>query len=237
MQSPRVPAHSFFSFPPLHISDLSSSSSSSSSTLSPSCYWLSPHSFIRILPLTLLDAASGQRACSGALEGSTQVPCQLSPYFTFSRLTLAYLLIPGCLKCASRVLPSHPPSPLACPPPPSYCHEDMSEAIWSWRLYYLGACVCFRVMILQGSIPQASSFCNEFSHLAFLITSPFEPFLEYWNLSVVDSRCYLEPKHIVGPAFLQSDDCSQDDDTNSNKKKLLTWHDQEYNEQLVSLYL
>lgn len=144
----RVPVHSSFSFPSLHISDLFSSSSSSSSTLSPSCYWLSPHSFIRILPFTLLDAASGQRACSGALEGSTQVPCQLSPYFTFSRLTLAYLLIPGCLKCASRMFPSHPPTP-------SYCHEDMSGAIWSWRLYYLGARVCFWIMILQ-----ASSFLN-----------------------------------------------------------------------------
>lgn len=50
-----------------------------------SWYWLSPHSFIKILPSTLLDAAPGRWA-SGALEGSARVSCQLIPYFTFSRL-------------------------------------------------------------------------------------------------------------------------------------------------------
>lgn len=77
-------------------------------TSSVSCYWLAAHSFIRILPLTLLDAAWGQRACSrsswgGRHSGSMSTPPHTSLLADFAP---AYLLLPDGLKCTSRMFPS-----------------------------------------------------------------------------------------------------------------------------------
>lgn len=119
----------------------------------------------------------GSDPAGGSREKHAPVTCQLFPHFTFSGLTFAYLLIPGCWKCASRMFPPHPPLR-----PGVYCHEDVSQANWRWRLH-LGVCahgcvcVCARWMCFASIVLQVQRFlfslfplvCSSFT------TWPFDP--------------------------------------------------------------
>lgn len=149
------PLSSFFSlFPPLHVVIFPSSQLSSSAFIhpsSPSLYFTFPVLCSANAPLPpyrvgidwVFTASLGfsHSPCWMQPWGSdpagllrtrcAQVTCQLFPYFTFSRLTLPYLLIPGCWKCASRVFPPHTSD---SPHPGVYCHEDVSQVKWTWRL-------------------------------------------------------------------------------------------------------
>lgn len=137
----------------------------------PSPYWLSPHSFIRILPFTLLYAAPGQWS-SRALERSA-----LRLHVNSSHISLlADLLL---LICSFQAAESALQGCSSPPCPGVYCHEDVSQANWRWRLN-LALCVCLCVLGLL-CIHYASGkfkfrdFFFHYTNLFFLRTWPFDP--------------------------------------------------------------